>query len=153
MDQRKALYQTQPILRKAVDEIPHQLILTSYCPDGIFMKTNAERDISFIATLDVTIQKARQIKAAAVPHSIWFILLQVAYRFPELTIIKRADDRFDLVKPTNYIGGIDPYQAQSQVYEMLVTGKTSVHIPAINEISFFDLFLICKRNLEKNGST
>jgi len=130
MNQRKALYQTQPILKKAVDEIPH-LKDTGYSPDGLFMRTNKKKDIEII----VVNNSNNGTHSEATPHSIWLILLQLAYTNPELTIIQKADDRFTLAKPTEFI-----------------TGKELIRLERKNEISFFDLFLICKRNLKDYGS-
>jgi len=120
MNQRKALYETQPLLRKAIDEIVQIKINVGYCPDGLFMETNEKRDIEII----VVPNPNSGTHPAATPHSIWLILLQLAYRNPELTIIQKEDSRFTLAKPT------------------------SIYVPAVNEISFFDLFIICKRKLK-----
>jgi len=152
MDQRKALYQTQPILRKALDEIPQIKINVGYCPDGLFMETNEKRDIEII----IIPNPSRGTDPNATPHSIWLILLQLAYRNPELTIIKKEDSRFTLAKPTEYIGGIDPAMPNAQaILYKIIAGQIQDEISGkLNgQISFFDLFLICKRNLEKNGST
>ena len=146
MNQRKALYKTQPLIRRVVDEIPHIEVNIGFCSDGLYMETNEKRDIEIIIVDDPSDNKNGRRN----PYSIWLILLQLAYRNPELTIIQKADDRFTLAKPTEYIGGIDPYKAQAEMYkDILITGRASMRIPAVNEISFFDLFIYCKKRLEK----